>query len=299
MQHHFIAIAAACLSACCGGYGATGREATDDASASESSSGDTFVERAGMMQIPAGPFWRGCDAAVDAWCEREELDTVLYNVPYRQLEIAEFWIDKFEVTVDEYHACGEAGVCTPTGGVPWNEVQPPDVPNLPVTGVTWKQAESYCAWAGKRLPTEAEWEKAARGTEGARWPWGDAWPECGQAHLLLGEDCRIRHPLPVDEHPADVSPYGVIGMLGNVQEWVQDWAARSYYETAPGTDPPGPDRAEAYHETFKVVRGGYFDMGPGQPGNSLLSVYLRRWATWDRGYPGRIGFRCARSEAPP
>ena len=189
----------------------------------------------------------------------------------------------------------EAEACTPPRGLATTDFEPPDVPNLPVTGVTWSQGDDYCKWAGKRLPTEAEWEKAARGTDGRRYPWGNETAECGQAHLLISEDCRTRHALPVDARPEDRSPYGVVGMIGNVQEWVSDWAGREYYEVAPSLDPPGPEPAEVEElvDGDKVVRGGYWDVTP-----RAASVSLRRWADAERGLD-RIGFRCARSEAPP
>jgi formylglycine-generating enzyme required for sulfatase activity len=117
---------------------------------------------------------------------------------------------------------------------------------------------------------------------------------CGQAHLLFSEDCRTRHELPVDAHPGDVSPYGVVGTIGNVQEWVRDWAARSYYETSPDVDPPGPERSEAYRDEYKVIRGGYWDAPVSWGG---ISVSLRRWGDWEQDL-GRLGFRCARSDPP-
>ncbi|MCY1056455.1 SUMF1/EgtB/PvdO family nonheme iron enzyme [Nannocystis sp. SCPEA4] len=255
-----------------------------------------FEELAGMMRVPAGKFWRGCNE-VSGPCEDDPVAFLALNVPYRELELSEFWIDKYEVTVEEYEACGTAGACTAPNGVAWSDVSPPDVANLPVTGVSWEQAVMYCAWRGKRLPTEAEWEKAARGTDGRRYPWGNEHPLCGQVHLLLGEPCeRIRHVLPVDAHPRDISPYGVIGMAGNVQEWVQDWRGKTYYAECPAVDPPGPKSADADSD-YKIVRGGYWDSST-KEGNTRTSVALRRWDTVDGGTKGRIGFRCARSEPP-
>ena len=265
---------------------------------------ESFLERDGMMFVPGGPFWRGCRAEdttlpddpvqADHWCEDNIEEHVLLNVPYRQIALSSFWIDKYEVTVEHYMACGEAGSCTAPGGIPWSDVEPPEDPGSPITGITWRQADQYCRWAGKRLPTEAEWEKAARGTDGRRFSWGNSWPECGQAHLFISEDCRTRHVLSVDSHPGDVSPYGVIGMIGNVQEWVHDWAGRNYYQTAPERDPLGPEANEQDDlvDGDKVVRGGYWDSRGG-------FIFTRRWADWEQPHPGRIGFRCARSEAPP
>jgi len=254
------------------------------------------VERAGMLSIPAGTFLRGCDVSKDDSCEDDPEAFVLPDVPLRSLQLSEFWIDKYEVTVEAYEACGEAGVCTAPSGSEWTEVEPPDLPNLPVSGVTWEQANAYCEWAGKRLPTEAEWEKAARGDQDARrYPWGDEPPSCGGPHLNYGPDCpRIAHELPVDEDRGDVSPYGVVGMLGNVQEWVADWASRSYYATCPEVDPPGPDAPETSSgDPDKVLRGAYFDSGAGG-----VTISKRRWMEPDDSVKGRTGFRCARTTAP-
>lgn len=273
----------------------------DDAGAT---GGDATTERAGMILVPAGPFWRGCNSEIGDDCESDPQAFLALNVPYRELEISEFWIDEYEVTVEDYATCVEAGACTVPEGIPWGDMEPPDVPRLPITGIDWEQAVGYCAWRGKRLPTEAEWEKAARGDDGRRFPWGNDWPVCGQAHLLFGDECeRIRHVLPVDAHPGDVSPYGVRGMIGNVQEWVQDWRGLDYYATCPTKDPPGPAEATGPPTNpdpdYKIVRGGYWDAGVASEGNSVVSVSLRRWGTRDDGVAGRIGFRCARSEAPP
>ena len=300
-----LGLGAAWSSGCCGcsetSHSIVSDSSTGEGETTDDAAGDTFVEREGMLLVPAGGFLRGCDPVDsvlpddpvenDHWCATEADGSVLYNVPLQELQVGEFWIDKYEVTVEQYHACGTAGACTSIGEVAWSDFEPPDEENLPVTGVSWQQAESYCAWAGKRLPTEAEWEKAARGTDGRRFPWGSAWPKCGQAHLLISEDCRTRHALPVDAHPMDESPYGVIGMIGNVQEWVQDWAGQSYYEVAPAEDPPGPARDEAYRDNYKVIRGGYWD-------HRIAFTFTRRWGDWEQGLD-RVGFRCARSDPPP
>lgn len=275
----------------CGGHVPETEDTTGGTTGSE-----PFEELGGMMRVPAGKFWRGCNE-VSGPCEDDPAAFVAVNVPYRELELSEFWIDKYEVTVEEYETCGAAGVCTAPDGIPWSDVEPPDVADLPITGVNWEQAAMYCEWRGKRLPTEAEWEKAARGTDGRRYPWGDEHPMCGQAHLLLGEPCeRIRHVLPVDANPGDISPYGVIGMIGNVQEWVQDWRGKTYYVECPIVDPPGPTSADDNGDD-RIVRGGYWDASTVE-GNTWTSVALRRWGRIDRGSEGRIGFRCARSEPP-
>ncbi|MCY1006027.1 SUMF1/EgtB/PvdO family nonheme iron enzyme [Nannocystis pusilla] len=251
-----------------------------------------------MVRVPAGTFWRGCNVEGGDYCEDDPDAHLALNVPYREHELSGFWIDKFEVTAEQYGECGQAGACSAPDGVPWSEVEPPAVTGLPVTGVTWSQADAYCVWRGKRLPTEAEWEKAARGTDGRRWPWGNEHPKCGQAHLLLGDDCpRERHPLPVDAFPDDLSPYGAVGMLGNVQEWVHDWRGKTYYANAPARDPQGPEMSDGYPD-LKIVRGGYWDAYT-LPGNTMTSLSLRRWGRLGVGTEGVTGFRCASSEGPP
>jgi formylglycine-generating enzyme required for sulfatase activity len=117
----------------------------------------------------------------------------------------------------------------------------------PVTFVTWYAARAYCAWTGGRLPTEAEWEKAARGRDGRIFPWGDE-IDCTKANYL---DCQAGGSLPVGSRPAGVSPFNGLDMTGNVWEWVSDWHAADYYTSSPPDNPSGPETGLA-----RVVRGG-------------------------------------------
>lgn len=159
----------------------------------------TIREKPDMVAIPAGPATLGY-----------VYNTGLYGpMPY---EVAAFRMDRFEVTNGQY-----AGFVAATGHAPaaFHEDGEFSQPDQPVTGVLHADAVAYCAWAGKRLPTEIEWEKAARGTDGALYPWGDV-ADLTRAHLSGSA------PVLVAENPGDISPYGVRGMAGNVSEWVAD-----------------------------------------------------------------------------
>ncbi|MBI5529856.1 MAG: SUMF1/EgtB/PvdO family nonheme iron enzyme, partial [Deltaproteobacteria bacterium] len=176
-----------------------------------------------MCDVPPGAFQMGCNSAVDNECEIDE-------IPGHQVVVAEFKIDKYEVTVLDYVACVTAGECTAagTGGGCNFGVAPRE--NTPTNCVDWNQAKAYCAWAGKRLPTEAEWEKAARGMDGRKYPWGNDPLDCNHAvHSANG--CNYPGTAPVGSKPAGVSPYGAEDMIGNVFEWVEDDWPSSYYTT--------------------------------------------------------------------
>ncbi len=203
--------------------------------------------------IPAGNFWMGCNVAVDPYCYTN-------GFPYHEVYLDGYYIDHTEVTVDAYSACVAAGGCTaPPFISPYCNWGVAGRGLHPVNCVTWQQVYEYCAWAGKRLPTEAEWEKAARGTDGRKYPWGNETATCEYAVTYEnGCGCGIDSMMPVcSKSPAGDSPYGLCDMAGNVLEWTADWYLSNYYSTSPASNPTGPISGST-----RVYRGGWFCGGP-------------------------------------
>ncbi len=262
-----------------------------------------------MVLIPAGEFTMGTPEGSGGFPD---------EYPERRILLNGFYLDRFEVTNSAYATFVQETQHRPPANTNeaatlWRAYQPiPGIHNHPVVNVSWGDAEAYCRWAGKRLPTEAEWEKAARGTDGRRYPWGNEWDfriansasywaqrtiqfssgadwddfwlrgegaHLAKAHGIQGEVLTM----PVDSFPEAVSPYGIFGMAGNVAEWVHDWYDPNYYRNAPLSDPTGPSRG-----AIKAMRGGSWL----KPAASLRTSD-RDWGTID-SRPSGTGFRCAK-----
>jgi eukaryotic-like serine/threonine-protein kinase len=170
----------------------------------------------GMILVPAGEFVMGCNEKVDTECEDDEK-------PQRQVNVPAFQIDRTEVTVAAYRQCVEARRCSLPDSEGRGSCNWPisGRENHPINCIDWNQAETFCAWVGKRLPTEIEWEKAARGTDGRVYPSGDAW-DISKANVYESYD-GYKDTAPVGSFPAGASPYGALDMAGNVWEWTADW----------------------------------------------------------------------------
>jgi formylglycine-generating enzyme required for sulfatase activity len=193
------------------------------------------------------------------------------------LSLVAFWIDQTEVTNAQYAHCVNAGKCTrPINTDHFNNS---DYTNHPVVYVNWDQAKAYCLWAGRELPTEAQWEKAARGTGAFTYPWGEG-IDCSRANYL---GCK-NDTTPAGSHESGKSPYGAYDMAGTVWEWVNDWYSETYYQNSPAENPPGPDSG-----TTRVLRGGSWLSGGSGVRSAGRSGVMPYFAYSD------VGFRCARS----
>lgn len=239
----------------------------------------------GMVLVPGGTFMMGCNRALDPRhtpCFGSARD----EEPYRTVTLSPFEIDRTEVSQREYQLCIEAGVCVPPRSA---RFQPNGRADYPVDGITWEQANQYCAWAKKRLPTEAEWEMAARGTDGRVYPWGNDAPGCNRLAMTV-PGCPGAGLRPVGSFPRGASVYGALDMEGNVSEWVADWYTRDYYARAPSNDPTGPTPGS--HRVMRGASAGAYSV-------DAAVVSLRVPAAPDdarRTYE-LVGVRCARSAA--
>jgi iron(II)-dependent oxidoreductase len=233
-----------------------------------------------MVLIPAGKFMMGSKESDGMIGPKIGVD----ELPQHEVELPAYAIDRYEVTVAQYLKFLKATDREPPGDprfpeiYPWRqEGRPPEeLMNHPVIYVSWYDAEAYCRWAGKRLPTEEEWEKAARGTDGRYWPWGNAL-DAKRANVRESE---VGGTLPVGSFPRGVSPYGVYDMAGNVAEWTGSW-----YEAYPGSRLV----REAFGRKNKVIRGGAWVL----EGDPYSRVTHRSRARDPKAQHRSIGFRCA------
>ncbi|CUQ65577.1 formylglycine-generating enzyme family protein [Candidatus Nitrospira inopinata] len=239
------------------------------ASGSEMGASQADSLDAEMVFVPAGKFTQGSNLSDD-------------EKPVRQISLNAFYIDKYEVTVGQYARYLEA---TDMEEPPdWNIMNQPQHQRRPVVNVSWEDAVNYCKWAGKRLPTEAEWEKAARGTDGRIYPWGNEAPT--RLHANYGRKEWDDHfaLTPVGSFEAGKSPYGAYDMAGNAWEWVFDWYDHDFYKNGPEKNPIGPAKG-----TEKVVRGGSW---------LYVADFLRSAHRFNAQPANRhfgYGFRCAKT----
>jgi formylglycine-generating enzyme required for sulfatase activity len=232
-------------------------------------------EKDGMLLLPGGHFTMGTADKTAPPNER----------PPHPATVGPFWIDRTEVTVGAYRACVDGHACQrPARSSPACTFDLGD-PELPISCVRWTDAEAYCRSAGKRLPRETEWEFAARGLHGTRYPWG-TYPSCSYAATLLrestGKPCtKDGRPSRVGTHPLGASVWGVLDLSGNVEEWTSDWYAESFTGASP--------RAGASH----TLRGGGWLSAP-----SAARTTSRDWGSAVEAGPN-IGFRCAKDVPLP
>ena len=243
----------------------------------------TPKDEAVMVYVPAGEFLMGTsDADIEHYKEIFPLRKITRfdnERPQRTVFVDAFYIDKYEVTNKQYKK-----FLAETGYIPkhYLDYAPYNTSNFPAAVLEWEDAVAYANWAGKRLPTEAEWEKAARGTDGRIWPWGNEW----DGTKLSGNDGTglkdgYKETAPVGQFPQGASPYGAHDMAGNLWEWVSDWYDPNYYRTSPpNINPKGPETGDGH-----VLKGGGW----------AENLDFTRCANRQGGNPGSLlrGFRCA------
>jgi formylglycine-generating enzyme required for sulfatase activity len=252
--------------------GATASAGTANSGGAPGSSGSGAFDCTGddtpakTVDVPAGDFPMGCNSAVDMDCADDEK-------PLHTVTLAAFKIDRTEVTQAQYAACVSAGACN-APSCSWDCSKADN----PATCLLQSDAKAYCAWAGGRLPSEAEWEKAARGSAGNKYPWGNSEPDCTLANMS-GCGGAVQ---PVGSLSAGASPYGALDMAGNVVEMVADWYDAAYYASSPSSDPTGPASGTRYGG-----RGGGFKSAA-----LFQRTSKRDWYDLTDTAAG-LGFRCA------
>lgn len=229
-----------------------------------------WIDGSKLIYIPPSEFVMGNDG---------------FDAPVHAVTLDGYWIQQTNVTNRMYAQCVAVGTCTPPtqelGGPVYNN---PQYANHPVVGVNWDQAQTYCTWIQGSLPSEAQWEKAARGANGNLYPWGSGEPACD---ILNFGYCSGRTS-EVDEFKEGASPYGLYDMAGNVYQWIFDWYDQNYYSNAPALNPMGPESGE-----YRAIRGSSFESEKSQ-----LDPAIRRYGA--RVYHSRdLGFRCVVQQPQP
>ena len=228
-----------------------------------------------MSLVPAGNFIAGSDQGYDN------------EKPVHTVYLDDFYIDTYEVTNALYKVCVDAGACSPpskTGSYTRDDYYGnSQFDNYPVVYVDWEDAQAYCEWRGMKLPTEAQWEKAARGTDGRIYPWGNTIDE-----TYANYNNSIGDTTQVGSYESGKSPYGIYDMAGNAWEWIADWYSDTYYLDAPLTDPPGPATGE-----YRVLRGGSW-----LDDKSIVTTSNRGWNQLEYFTNTDFGFRCAMDGTP-
>jgi formylglycine-generating enzyme required for sulfatase activity len=232
-----------------------------------------------MVYVPEGEFLMGTSDA--------DLPATYHEKPEHIVYVDDFWIDRTEVTNDQYRRCVEAGICQAPiecslipaeHSKPNTGYQDPSKAQHPVVCVTWYDAKIYCSWVGARLPTEAEWEKAARGPDSRTFPWGNSLPSCTTANF----DGCVGDTAPVGSYPAGASAYGMLDAVGNALEWTNTQWAQPPYDASDGREASGS-------ETVRVQRSSrYWD-------DVALARTTYRYGGMDVNKYNTLGFRCCMS----
>jgi serine/threonine-protein kinase len=244
---------------------------TLEAGSSQVSSVDEML----LLYVPLGPFPMGSE---DGYSDER---------PVHMVDLPAFWVDQTEVTNGIYALCVQAGICARPRRNSSNLIDNyygfEQHVDYPVIFISWQDASNYCAWVGRRLPTEAEWEKAARGTDERPYPWGSTSPD----GTLVNFDHILNDVTRTGSYPAGASPYGALDMAGNVLEWTADWYGGDYYAASPEFDPPGPDTGE-----HRVIRGGSWTGNASGVRSTHRFIHAPDSPAFD------IGFRCVTDAQP-
>jgi formylglycine-generating enzyme required for sulfatase activity len=246
------------------------------------------IDNAEVILIPEGEFTMGMIGSqieyIISFCYDCKPENFSASMPAHQVYLDTYWIYKTEVTNGMYAKCVRAGVCGSPEKSRSETVSSyygnSSYADYPVIYVNWFAADTYCRWAGGRLPTEAEWEKAARGTDSRLFPWGNDPPSSQLANVgeYVGDTTRV------GSYPGGISPYGLLDMAGNVYEWVSDWFSTNYYADSPYRNPQGPSSSSG--EPRRSVKGGNWFW----QGGYASSAYHDWWEPDQRSTD--VGFRC-------